>query len=304
MAKIRVYELAKELGKDTKEMVKIIRGFGLVIKGYMSTLTEEEADQVRRKIGGGAVAPAPSPSPSSTAPSGGAGHSGHAGSSGGSGGSGGSSGSGGSGGEGRGKRPATVIRRKGNRPRPSVREAEAEAQAREAEEAQAREVQAARDAQAARESQPRPVIRRPVIVQRAEEPRPSAPAIRRSSESGPSGEPARGEAPVVRSRPESSAPAASARAHQQQQQEEAESVPKVVPAVGTRIQLPAGTRRLPGGMAERMSKPGDRPEREAPREREREPVREAPVAREPVRARPQPQAAPVEVRERRPSAPS
>ena len=54
MAKIRVYELAKELGKDNKEMETAIRGLGFEIKGVMSTLDDDQAQMVRRQMQGGA----------------------------------------------------------------------------------------------------------------------------------------------------------------------------------------------------------------------------------------------------------
>ncbi len=54
MAKIRVYELAKELGKDNKEMETAIRSLGLEIKGVMSTLDDDQAQLVRRQLQGGA----------------------------------------------------------------------------------------------------------------------------------------------------------------------------------------------------------------------------------------------------------
>ena len=47
MAKIRVYELARELDKDNKSLVKVIRGLGIEIKNQMSTLSPEEAQRVR-----------------------------------------------------------------------------------------------------------------------------------------------------------------------------------------------------------------------------------------------------------------
>ena len=66
MAKIRVYELARELGQDNKTLEKTIRGLGFDIKNYMSTLTPEQAQVVRQKLGkGSAPAAAPArPSPS------------------------------------------------------------------------------------------------------------------------------------------------------------------------------------------------------------------------------------------------
>ena len=54
MAKIRVYELAKELGKDNREMENLIRGLGFEIKGVMSTLDDDQAQAVRRNLQGGA----------------------------------------------------------------------------------------------------------------------------------------------------------------------------------------------------------------------------------------------------------
>jgi translation initiation factor IF-2 len=227
MAKIRVYELAKELGKDTKEMVKIIRSYGFVIKGYMSTLTEEEAEQVRRKVRGGATTPAVAEKPKKRAP--------------------------------------TVIRRRANRSRPAVREAQAEA------EAQAREAEQAA-AQQAVQAQPagRPVVRRARVINDSEQ------------SSAPQSEaPSAASASAGESKPRAAA------------QAETESVPepeRVKPAVGTRIQLPAGTRRLPGGMRERMAQQPARPTR-AP-EPERPKVVEA-KAKEPepepaVEAKPEP----------------
>ena len=50
MAKIRVYELAKELGKDNKDMETAIRGLGVEIKGVMSTLDDDQAERVRRSF--------------------------------------------------------------------------------------------------------------------------------------------------------------------------------------------------------------------------------------------------------------
>jgi len=210
MAKIRVYELAKELGKDTKEMVKIIRGFGFVIKGYMSTLSEQEAAQVRSRVQGGAPASASSAETSSKKP------------------------------------PVTVIRRRGNRPRPAVREAEA---AREAE--QVAEVETV-----ARPQQP---VRRPAIRRDAAQ---DAASSRQATE------------------PRSAKQAAAEAAIPEDERAPA-------PAVGTRIQLPQGTRRLPGGMAERMAtRPVRVPRREPPKRptppptAEVAPVEEAPPQRE------------------------
>ena len=39
MAKVRIYELARELGTDNKTLEKVVRGLGIEIKNYMSTLS-------------------------------------------------------------------------------------------------------------------------------------------------------------------------------------------------------------------------------------------------------------------------
>ncbi len=57
MAKIRIYELAKELGKDNKALEQHVRDLGIEIKSYMSTLTPEEADRVRVSLGQSGPAP-------------------------------------------------------------------------------------------------------------------------------------------------------------------------------------------------------------------------------------------------------
>ena len=40
MAKVRVYELARELNMDSKELVQKLTGGGMTVKNYMSTLDE------------------------------------------------------------------------------------------------------------------------------------------------------------------------------------------------------------------------------------------------------------------------
>jgi translation initiation factor IF-2 len=47
MAKVRVYELAKELNMDSKELVEKLKAGGINIKNYMSTLDEESATRAR-----------------------------------------------------------------------------------------------------------------------------------------------------------------------------------------------------------------------------------------------------------------
>ncbi|MGD8529770.1 MAG: translation initiation factor IF-2 N-terminal domain-containing protein, partial [Syntrophobacterales bacterium] len=52
MAKLRVYELAKELDMANKELVERISDLGIQIKGHMSSLDEEEAQLVRDTVEG------------------------------------------------------------------------------------------------------------------------------------------------------------------------------------------------------------------------------------------------------------
>jgi len=53
MAKIRVYELAKELDMESKDLVDKIKAGGLNIKNYMSTLDEDAARRAREIVSGG-----------------------------------------------------------------------------------------------------------------------------------------------------------------------------------------------------------------------------------------------------------
>ena len=51
MAKVRVYELAKEAGVESKEMVERLREMGYEIKSHSSSLDEADADAVRVRLG-------------------------------------------------------------------------------------------------------------------------------------------------------------------------------------------------------------------------------------------------------------
>ena len=46
MAKVRVYELAKELGTTSKKLIEAMAGMGIEVKNHMSTLEREEAGRV------------------------------------------------------------------------------------------------------------------------------------------------------------------------------------------------------------------------------------------------------------------
>lgn len=51
MAKIRVHELAKELGVPSKEMVDTLQKLGLDVKNHMSTMEDSQATWVRKRLG-------------------------------------------------------------------------------------------------------------------------------------------------------------------------------------------------------------------------------------------------------------
>ena len=50
MAKIRVHEIAKELGLQSKEMVDTLQNMGLDVKNHMSTLEESQANWVKKQL--------------------------------------------------------------------------------------------------------------------------------------------------------------------------------------------------------------------------------------------------------------
>ena len=52
MAKLRVYELAKELEMANKELLERIGNLGIQVKGHMSSLDEDQARLVRDTVAG------------------------------------------------------------------------------------------------------------------------------------------------------------------------------------------------------------------------------------------------------------
>ena len=48
-AKIRVYELARELGLTNKEMLDLAESLGIGVKSHSSSIEEAQADRARRK---------------------------------------------------------------------------------------------------------------------------------------------------------------------------------------------------------------------------------------------------------------
>ena len=49
MAKIKVHELAKELDKQSKEIIAFLQNKGIEVKAAQSSMEEETADMVDRK---------------------------------------------------------------------------------------------------------------------------------------------------------------------------------------------------------------------------------------------------------------
>ena len=50
MSKIRVYELAKELGRDNKEIINCLTANGIEVKSHMSVLEEDQIQTVKRQV--------------------------------------------------------------------------------------------------------------------------------------------------------------------------------------------------------------------------------------------------------------
>lgn len=48
MSKIRIYELARELSTDNRRLEKFVRSLGIEIKSYMSTVSESDAERVKK----------------------------------------------------------------------------------------------------------------------------------------------------------------------------------------------------------------------------------------------------------------
>ncbi|SDE47887.1 translation initiation factor IF-2 [Auraticoccus monumenti] len=77
MAKVRVYELAKEFGVESKEVLKTLGDMGEFVRSASSTIeapvVRRLTEKLRAEVGGGTAAPAPSAKPSAPGPRPGAG---------------------------------------------------------------------------------------------------------------------------------------------------------------------------------------------------------------------------------------
>ena len=49
MTRIRVHELAKELGKQNREIMELLRAEGIDVKSHMSNVEESQAAVIRKK---------------------------------------------------------------------------------------------------------------------------------------------------------------------------------------------------------------------------------------------------------------
>ena len=63
MGKIRVHELAKELGKSSAEVIEILSGLGVTEAKAQSSLEEDMAAKVRGRVNGAVKKPAATPQP-------------------------------------------------------------------------------------------------------------------------------------------------------------------------------------------------------------------------------------------------
>ncbi|MEG1661957.1 MAG: translation initiation factor IF-2 N-terminal domain-containing protein, partial [Clostridiales bacterium] len=52
MARVKIYELAKELSVESKDIVRKLHKMGVDAKNHMSTISENEADVIRNALAG------------------------------------------------------------------------------------------------------------------------------------------------------------------------------------------------------------------------------------------------------------
>ena len=50
MSKVRVYELAKQLGVENKDLLKVIAGLGIEVKNHMSAVDEVAAAKIAAAV--------------------------------------------------------------------------------------------------------------------------------------------------------------------------------------------------------------------------------------------------------------
>jgi len=52
LEKIKIHELAKKLGIETKKVLDLSKEFGIEVKNHLSSITEDEAKKIENKIKG------------------------------------------------------------------------------------------------------------------------------------------------------------------------------------------------------------------------------------------------------------
>ncbi len=57
MSKVRVHELAKELGRQNKELLNFLAEKGIEVKSHMSSIENEQIEMVKKAFGKGSEAP-------------------------------------------------------------------------------------------------------------------------------------------------------------------------------------------------------------------------------------------------------
>ena len=50
MSKRRVYELAKELGIDSKDLISRLEKFGIAVKSHSSTLEDADVEKIQKEL--------------------------------------------------------------------------------------------------------------------------------------------------------------------------------------------------------------------------------------------------------------
>ena len=50
LEKIKIHELAKKLGVDTKKVLEVAQEVGIDVKSHLSTITEDEKNKIERLI--------------------------------------------------------------------------------------------------------------------------------------------------------------------------------------------------------------------------------------------------------------
>ena len=51
MGKIKIFEIAKEVGLTSKEIIKIANDLGIGVTSHLSAVDDEQASQIKSKVG-------------------------------------------------------------------------------------------------------------------------------------------------------------------------------------------------------------------------------------------------------------